>query len=222
MALAMVELRLCLHGATSAIPSGRGRSCLCQSSQSPSRVGRTARIHSRRTSSDFCSEVKPTSRFLGSISGLGFRDLREDGPTTTASAAADGGVFVVRAVLDSAAPEKPKPKQRYPGESKGFVEEMRFVAMKLHTKDQAKEGEKQADVQPVAKWEPTITGYIRFLVDSKKVYDTLESIVAKATHPSCIFLHHLCSFRLQCHMPCKLTWRMKSRSTKMPWSGHQV
>ncbi|AEC07873.1 Heme oxygenase 1 [Arabidopsis thaliana] len=32
-----------------------------------------------------------------------------------------------------------KQKKRYPGESKGFVEEMRFVAMRLHTKDQAKE-----------------------------------------------------------------------------------
>ncbi|KAF8406189.1 hypothetical protein HHK36_008269 [Tetracentron sinense] len=38
-----------------------------------------------------------------------------------------------------------KPKKRYPGEAKGFVEEMRFVAMKLHTRDQAKEGEKEPE-----------------------------------------------------------------------------
>ncbi|OMP11086.1 heme oxygenase-like, multi-helical [Corchorus capsularis] len=36
-----------------------------------------------------------------------------------------------------------KPKKRYPEEAKGFVEEMRLVAMKLHTRDQAKEGEKE-------------------------------------------------------------------------------
>ena len=33
-----------------------------------------------------------------------------------------------------------KPKKRYAGESKGFVEEMRFVATNLHTKEQVKEG----------------------------------------------------------------------------------
>lgn len=74
-------------------------------------------------------------------------------------------------------------KKKYPGEAKGFVEEMRFVAMKLHTKDQAKEGEKESDAKPIAKWEPSIEGYLKFLVDSKIVYDTLESIVDKASCP---------------------------------------
>ena len=78
-----------------------------------------------------------------------------------------------------------KGKKRYPGEAKGFVEEMRFVAMKLHTKDQAKEGEKEPQGQPVARWEPTVEGYLRFLVDSKLVYDTLERIVEKAAFPEC-------------------------------------
>ncbi|CAL2275198.1 unnamed protein product [Prunus armeniaca] len=80
-----------------------------------------------------------------------------------------------------------KAKKRYPGESKGFVEEMRFVAMKLHTKDQAKEGEKEVkepQERPVAKWEPTVDGYLKFLVDSKLVYDTLEGIVENAPFPT--------------------------------------
>lgn len=101
-------------------------------------------------------------------------------------------VFVVRAGPDAAAETadapadaaKPKPATRYPGEKKGFVEEMRFVAMKLHTKDQSKEGEREAQT-PVAKWQATISGYIQFLVDSKKVYDTMESIVEEAADPSC-------------------------------------
>ncbi|KAK1400029.1 heme oxygenase 1, chloroplastic [Heracleum sosnowskyi] len=76
-----------------------------------------------------------------------------------------------------------KPKKRYPGEAKGFVEEMRFVAMKLHSKDQAKEGEKEPQGKPVAKWEPSFEGYLKFLVDSKLVYDTLEGIIAKAEYP---------------------------------------
>lgn len=86
------------------------------------------------------------------------------------------------AAVSATATEMPK-KKRYPGESKGFVEEMRFVAMKLHTKDQAREGEKEPDAAPIAKWEPAIEGYLKFLVDSKVVYDTLESIVDKASCP---------------------------------------
>lgn len=72
------------------------------------------------------------------------------------------------------------------GEKKGFVEEMRAVAMRLHTRDQAREGEKVAkgpeETSP-AKWEPTVEGYLKFLVDSKLVYDTLERIVVDAPVP---------------------------------------
>jgi heme oxygenase len=75
-------------------------------------------------------------------------------------------------------------KQR---KEKSFVEEMRFVAMKLHTKEQAKEGEKEIkepQEKGVFKWEPSVDGYLKFLVDSKLVYDTLEDIVKDATFPS--------------------------------------
>ncbi|KAL9242436.1 hypothetical protein vseg_016431 [Gypsophila vaccaria] len=74
----------------------------------------------------------------------------------------------------------------------GFVEEMRGVAMKLHTKDQAKEGEKvakSAEEMSPKKWDPTVEGYLRFLVDSKLVYDTLERIVLDAP------LHFYAEFR---------------------------
>lgn len=69
--------------------------------------------------------------------------------------------------------------------SKPFVEEMRAVAMKLHTKDQAREGEKEPEGPPVAKWEPSVEGYLRFLVDSKLVFQTLEDIVERAAVPWC-------------------------------------
>ncbi|KAK7281644.1 hypothetical protein RIF29_09811 [Crotalaria pallida] len=91
-----------------------------------------------------------------------------------------GGVIVSATTAE-------KPQKRYPGESKGFVEEMRFVAMKLHTKDQAKEGEKEVkepQERTVAKWDPTVDGYLKFLVDSKLVYDTLEKIVQEAAYPA--------------------------------------
>jgi len=89
------------------------------------------------------------------------------------------GKLVVRAAVTAE-----KPRKNYPGEAKGFVEEMRFVAMRLHTRDVAKEGEKEPAAQPIGKWEPTIEGYLKFLVDSKVVYDTLEDIVQKATYPT--------------------------------------
>ena len=68
---------------------------------------------------------------------------------------------------------------------KPFVEEMRAVAMKLHTKDQAREGEKEPQGPPVAKWEPSVEGYLRFLVDSRLVFQTLEDIVDRAAVPWC-------------------------------------
>merc|ERR1719379_2535155 len=84
---------------------------------------------------------------------------------------------------DAATTTETKPRPR-PGEKKGFVEEMRFVAMKLHTKDQApKEGGREAMPNP-PKFEPTREGYLSFLVESKVVYDALESLVAAASHPS--------------------------------------
>ena len=50
--------------------------------------------------------------------------------------------------------------------------------MKLHTKDQApKEGGREAAATPWAKWQPTRRGYLKFLNESKKVYEALEEAV---------------------------------------------
>lgn len=63
---------------------------------------------------------------------------------------------------------------------KGFIAEMRKVAMKLHTRDQApKEGGQEASKTPMSAWVPTREGYLRFLTESKAVYDKLESVVDK-------------------------------------------
>ncbi|KAM7268926.1 hypothetical protein ACFE04_011092 [Oxalis oulophora] len=70
---------------------------------------------------------------------------------------------------------------------KGFIDEMRSVAMKLHTREQApKEGEKEIkepQEKGVSNWQVNIEGYLKFLVDSKLVYDTLEDIVNEAANP---------------------------------------
>lgn len=64
----------------------------------------------------------------------------------------------------------------------GFVADMRRVAMKLHTKDQSKEGGRESQ-KPITPSKPTKEGYLRFLVESKAVYDVLEGIMAKASNP---------------------------------------
>ncbi|GBF99094.1 heme oxygenase chloroplastic-like [Raphidocelis subcapitata] len=65
----------------------------------------------------------------------------------------------------------------------GFIGEMRAVAMKLHTRDQAPKEGKQESKQPMTAWTPTREGYVRFLAESKVVYDAFEEITTKAEHP---------------------------------------
>ncbi|ERN03752.1 heme oxygenase 1, chloroplastic [Amborella trichopoda] len=120
------------------------------------------------------TRLKPTSSFYRKALVMG---------------SAGHGSVPFRAVTVAATTAE-KPKKKYPGEAKGFVEEMRFVAMRLHTRDVAKEGEKEPDAQPIGKWEPTIDGYLKFLVDNKLVYDTLERIVRKASFPEYAEFRH--------------------------------
>lgn len=99
-------------------------------------------------------------------------------------------------VIVRASTTRQRRKKFYPGEDKGFVEEMRFVAMELHSNRTVKQGEMEkeeeekeesdadADSQPVGAWEPTIKSYLQFLVDSKDLYETLEAIVDRAPHSS--------------------------------------
>lgn len=58
-----------------------------------------------------------------------------------------------------------------------FVSELKQVAIKLHTKDQAKKGEQETTQKPFQKWVYTREGYMRFMVHSRRVYSVLEKIV---------------------------------------------
>ena len=60
-----------------------------------------------------------------------------------------GGVMIIHAAGHGHGHGSASSTERRPGENKGFVEEMRFVAMKLHTREQApKEGQKKAEKFP--------------------------------------------------------------------------
>lgn len=68
--------------------------------------------------------------------------------------------------------------ERRPGSKKGFVEEMRFVAMRLHTKDQApSEGEQEQSAIPIDQWLPSHGEFMQFLVDSLEVYRYFEEVL---------------------------------------------
>ena len=71
------------------------------------------------------------------------------------------------------------------GAGKTFVEEMRAAAMRMHTKDQASEGEKELEGPSLNELEPNLEAYLRFLVDSKLIFQTLENIVDRAAVPWC-------------------------------------
>jgi heme oxygenase (biliverdin-producing, ferredoxin) len=60
-----------------------------------------------------------------------------------------------------------------------FVQgEMRGVAMKLHTRDQAPaEGEKENKGKKFSEWNPSRKGYLQFLVDSQAVYGAFDAAV---------------------------------------------
>ncbi|OEL23538.1 putative inactive heme oxygenase 2, chloroplastic [Dichanthelium oligosanthes] len=108
------------------------------------------------------------------------------------------------------------PKQ-YPGEAVGVAEEMRFVAMRLRNpkrttiKDEPGEGD--ADAGPGSEasedddgggvkeenemeeesgvkegeWMPSMEGFLRYLVDSKLVFDTIERVVAESTDVAYVY-----------------------------------
>lgn len=75
--------------------------------------------------------------------------------------------------------------------NRGFVGEMRKVAMKLHTKDQAREGEKEVKPEQVQKFLPTVEGYTRFLIESKYVYDFIEQRMRDRAYSPAFARSHL-------------------------------
>ncbi|XP_008795147.2 probable inactive heme oxygenase 2, chloroplastic [Phoenix dactylifera] len=104
--------------------------------------------------------------------------------------------------ITAAAPPSPsgppvaKKRVRYrklhPGESKGIVEEMRFVAMRLRSTptggDVRAEGEGELEPGGVRDtWQPSMEGFLKYLVDSKLVFHTVERIVDESTDVAYVY-----------------------------------
>ncbi|KAL0545648.1 hypothetical protein IC582_015538 [Cucumis melo] len=93
-------------------------------------------------------------------------------------------------------------RREYPGESKGITEELRFVAMRLHNVNGKKlsgdavdsssedevgeeddgnlalsDDENDENGDGTQTWQPSLEGFLKYLVDSKLVFSTVERIV---------------------------------------------
>ncbi|PIN25250.1 Heme oxygenase [Handroanthus impetiginosus] len=102
-------------------------------------------------------------------------------------------------------------RKQYPGEEKGICEEMRFVAMKLRNSKNnqsennsgdnndsdeentdngsEKEGnsEEKNDDGNGGTWQPSMEGFLKYLVDSELVFRTVERIVDESTDVSYVY-----------------------------------
>ncbi|CAL9234280.1 unnamed protein product [Arabidopsis halleri] len=83
-------------------------------------------------------------------------------------------------------------RKQYPGENIGITEEMRFVAMRLRNVNGKKldlsgdktEQEEEDDEVKEETWKPIKEGFLKYLVDSKLVFDTIERIVDESENVS--------------------------------------
>lgn len=120
---------------------------------------------------------------------------------------------VIGSTSNTSAPPVMRKKKRvryrreYPGESKGITEEMRFVAMKLrnlkgkkypssHNSKSDCEDSSNDDVEQEQEvkqdndgetWKPSTDGFVKYLVDSQLVFNTIERIVDDSNDVACKF-----------------------------------
>jgi heme oxygenase len=114
------------------------------------------------------------------------------------------------------APEVAEPKKK---SKKGFVDQMRAVAMRLHTPQQSKQGKKKATEEqekPVNQWTPTAEGYMKFLVESKAVYDRMESIVAEAPEDSAYHVFKNTGLERGARLAEDIEWLAKEKGLEIP------
>ncbi|KAK6792809.1 hypothetical protein RDI58_011890 [Solanum bulbocastanum] len=110
-------------------------------------------------------------------------------------------------------------RKQYPGEKKGITEEMRFVAMKFRNSKGKKKSESDDEMKDdgyesvssdeddvgggsrgggEATWQPSIEGFLKYLVDSKLVFSTIERIVDESSDVSYAYFRRTGLERTEC------------------------
>lgn len=139
--------------------------------------------------------------------------------TTSISSSSKNSTAVIQTTSSSAPPvmrKRRRYRKLYPGESEGITEEMRFVAMRLRNLNGKKhpsssdssnsdsensqdlsndeiriEEEKAKQDSDGQTWKPSMEGFVKYLVDSQLVFNTVERIVDVSNDVACKFLSYL-------------------------------
>lgn len=157
----------------------------------------------KRPTSFYCSDSNTFTEISQSeTEGAGSDNNEEDGQMSPP------------AMMGSAPPVRRR-RRRYrkqcPGENNGITEEMRFVAMKLRNSGKPRKSKKgisnsadsgeDGNGGPISEeeedkdndgskgnietWQPSMEGFLKYLVDSKLVFSTIERIVDESSDVSC-------------------------------------
>ncbi|KAJ0975963.1 hypothetical protein J5N97_017928 [Dioscorea zingiberensis] len=93
-----------------------------------------------------------------------------------------------------------------PGEAEGIVQEMRFVAMKLrNSQSSTDDGEGES-------WQPSLDGFLKYLVDSRLVFDTVERIVDESADVSYAYFRKT-GLERSCGLSKDLEWFSQQGAT---------
>lgn len=114
----------------------------------------------------------PTSAGVRHGSGVSSRNIASSLPQRNLRTVQSRTRLVISAAGGHGGPPVPK------GTPKTFLEELRAYAMALHTREQAPREGKAPSQKPQQAWAPTKEGYLRFLIESKAVYEAFEDIMA--------------------------------------------
>ncbi|OUZ99823.1 heme oxygenase-like [Macleaya cordata] len=135
----------------------------------------------------FCCSTNTTTTTTDDSSADNFSTSSSTAATATTTTTTTSTAPLIR--------KRKRYRKQYPGENEGIVEEMRFVAMKLRNSNSTKnnnnnnnvdgDGEEESseagDDQGVT-WQPSIEGFLKYLVNSKLVFQTLERVVYESDH----------------------------------------
>ncbi|KAJ8538052.1 hypothetical protein K7X08_014592 [Anisodus acutangulus] len=145
--------------------------------------------------------------------------LSEPEPETETETDQEGDDEVTSITKPKVKRKRRRYRKQYPGEKKGITEEMRFVAMKLRNSkgkkvsecdDEMKDSDgyelEQDDEDDIGgggggaeeTWEPSMEGFIKYLVDSKLVFSTIERIVDESNDVSYAYFRRTGLERAEC------------------------
>ncbi|KAJ4790800.1 Heme oxygenase 2 [Rhynchospora pubera] len=104
--------------------------------------------------------------------------------TTTPTSTSTPATAVPTPSTDEVPQKRWRQRKFYPGEDEGICEEMRFVAMRLRDESAESAESEATEKDDENTWQPSMEGFLKYLVDSKLVFETVERIIDESTNES--------------------------------------